>query len=388
MKFDELLERTAGLRWNAPLERLAGTRLQRLAAPHGSLADLARLAEARADVAADVAAAFTVGETWFHRFGEQLDAAALALRALDRPARLWSAGCSTGEEAYALLGACLRAGVDARVLGTDLNPDSVAAAAGGVYPLRALRDAPPDRVSRVFTLDGQANVRPEVRARAQFRVQNLLRPALDAGFDVIACRNVLIYFTPGAAQQVCEHLIAALAPGGLLLLAPSDPRPPVTETLEQVRVGGTVLLRRPADWRPDVVAGSGAARPAPSGPGPGSSAWTPNSARQTTAGPTTADPNAAGPDTARRTGAPGVATDPGAPDLARARQRAFVSPHDPAAQLDLAAAFLQARQGARAAATLRGAEALIAARGDSWEAAHLRARAAQLRHALGADGAQ
>ena len=76
VKFDDLLERTAGLRWNEPLERLAGARLQRLADPHGSLAGLRQAAGARADVAAEVAAAFTVGETWFHRFGEQLDAAA------------------------------------------------------------------------------------------------------------------------------------------------------------------------------------------------------------------------------------------------------------------------------------------------------------------------
>lgn len=197
VKFDDLLERTAGLRWNEPLERLAGARLQRLADPHGSLAGLRQAAGARADVAAEVAAAFMVGETWFHRFGEQLDAAALALRALGRPARVWSAGCSTGEEVYALLGACLRAGVDARALGTDLNPDAVAVAAGGVYPQRALRDAPPD-----------------VRARARFGVHNLLRPAPEAGFDVISCRNVLIYFTPGAAQQACEHLLERPAPAG------------------------------------------------------------------------------------------------------------------------------------------------------------------------------
>ena len=94
-----------------------------------------------------------------------------ALRALGRPARVWSAGCSTGEEVYALLGACLRAGVDARALGTDLNPDAVAVAAGGVYPQRALRDAPPDRVARVFTPDGpQVRVKPDVRARARFGV--------------------------------------------------------------------------------------------------------------------------------------------------------------------------------------------------------------------------
>lgn len=347
VKFDELLERTAGLRWNEPLERLAGARLQRLADPHGSLAGLRQAAGARADVAAEVAAAFTVGETWFHRFGEQLDAAALALRALERPARVWSAGCSTGEEVYALLGACLRAGVDARALGTDLNPDAVAVAATGVYPQRALRDAPPDRVARVFTLDGpQVRVKPDVRARARFGVHNLLRPAPEAGFDVIACRNVLIYFTPGAAQQACEHLITALAPGGLLLLAPSDPRPPITETLEQVRVGGTVLLRRAAGPR----RARGAVRdPLPVLPVP------------------------------RPVAPPALAA---APDLAQARQRAFVSPHDPQAQLDLSRAFLHAGQPARAAASLRAAQAQLGARGESWETAHLRAQAAQMQRAV------
>lgn len=344
--FEELLARTAGLRWNEPLERLAGARLQRLADAYGSLAELRRAAGDRADVAAEVAAAFTVGETWFHRFGEQLDAAALALRSLGRPVRVWSAGCSTGEEVYALLGACLRADVDARALGTDLNPKALAVAAGGVYPRRALRDTPPDRVMRVFTLDGpQVRVKPEVRARARFGVHNLMMPAPEAAFDVICCRNVLIYFTPAAAQQVCEHLITALAPGGLLLLAPSDPRPPVTGTLEQVRVGGTVLLRRAA-----------ARAPAPHVPVPRASPSSP--------------PPAAPP-------APAAG-----PDLAQARQWAFLSPHDPQAQLNLARAFLQAGQPTRAAASLRGAQAQLAARSECWETAYLRAQAAQVQRAV------
>ncbi|WP_305854595.1 CheR family methyltransferase, partial [Deinococcus sp. GbtcB9] len=75
---------------------------------------------------------------------------------------------------------------------TDLNADAVAVAATGEYPRRALRDAPPDRVARVSTLDGpQVRVKPDVRARARFGVLNLLRPAPEAGFDMIACRNVL-----------------------------------------------------------------------------------------------------------------------------------------------------------------------------------------------------
>ncbi|WP_189074275.1 CheR family methyltransferase [Deinococcus sedimenti] len=356
MTLEDLLERTAGLRWTAPLDRLARSRLQRLTQAHGSPDALLQVAAARADLAADVAAAFTVGETWFHRFGEQLDAAALALRALGRPVRGWSAGCSTGEEVWALLGACLHAGVDARVLGTDLNPAALAAASDGAYPRRALRAAPPERVTRVFTAGGpRVQVRPEVRARAQFQVHNLLRDPPGRGFDVIACRNVLIYFTPAAARAVGEQLTSALAPGGLLLLAPSDPRPPAVRQLEQVRVGGTVLLRRPLE-----------APPVPAPPGP------------TAPLPVRRDP---GPASAPRPA-------PERPDLAGARQRAFADPEDAQVHLDLAQAFLLAGQPARAASSLRGAQAALDGQADSWQTVRQLARLDQLRREVRAAGGE
>lgn len=344
VKVGELLARTAGLNWNPSLDRLAGAHLNRLAQPHGTVDALLSRAAGQPELAQALAVAFTVGETWFHRFGEQLDAAALALRDLRRPARLWSAGCSTGEEVYALLEACQRAGVDARALGTDLNPASVQAARRGTYGVRALRDTPQDRVARAFTVDGGTyHVKPDLRARAQFQVHNLLHAPPDGSFDVIACRNVLIYFTPDAAQQVYAHLARALHPGGYLLLAPSDPRPAPTLGLHPVRLGRTLLLRRPPA-RPHAAA----ARPAPVQSSPG-------------------------------TPAPPDAGSGAASSLPRARQAAFEAPHDPRAHLTLARAFLLAGRPDRAALSLRRAEACLSGAPDTWERAHLLADCAQVR---------
>ncbi len=166
----------------------------------------------------------------------------------DRAMRLWSAGCCTGEEAYSMavlalrtLAACGSAreteaaiepepGWQIEVLGTDISARSVGQAQLGVYrtgelsPFRAM----PERHLRYFPCSGpmQRRVRADIRRHARFERAGLLQASPGpARFDVVACRNVLVYLTDTARQQVLETVAEAVRPGGLLLLGPTDPPP-------------------------------------------------------------------------------------------------------------------------------------------------------------------
>jgi chemotaxis protein methyltransferase CheR len=146
--------------------------------------------------------------------------------------RVWSVGCATGEEPYTL--ALLAAEeftpgpppVD--VLGTDISSAALAAAAAGRYRERAVRGL--DRRVRGRYLahqdDGSYLVGDELRKLVRFQRHNLVRdpapPRGEARFDLITCRNVLIYFERAAAERMAEQLNSALRPGGVLLLGAAD----------------------------------------------------------------------------------------------------------------------------------------------------------------------
>ncbi len=203
----------------------------------------------------------TVNETFFLRHTDELEqiewaAAAVRAAAAKRPAlRVWSAGCSTGEEAYtlALLAAeTLRSThppVD--VLGSDVSPTALSGARRGVYGPRAIRLLDAERRARWCVADGdRLRVADPLRALVRFASHNLvvdpLPPDGETPFDVIVCRNVLIYFDSPTATRVTAGLRGALAPGGQLLLGTADrlgsapaaapaPLPPVRGTRRRQR---------------------------------------------------------------------------------------------------------------------------------------------------------
>jgi chemotaxis protein methyltransferase CheR len=162
--------------------------------------------------------------------------AAIAARVVpelwDSPAarlRLWSAGCSSGEEAYSLAAlfhqhAVARGAVSglARVdiLGTDVHGPSLEAAADGAYPEIAFGEVPPDVRQSYFSAGPPpCHVSRDLRRLVRFEPNDLLRdPAPGTGFALIACRNVLIYFDRSSQERLFDHFHAALAPGGFLVL--------------------------------------------------------------------------------------------------------------------------------------------------------------------------
>jgi chemotaxis protein methyltransferase CheR len=180
----------------------------------------------------------TVQETAFLRDRYQLDAIAwhrllqVARTAGSETIRVWSVGCASGEEAYtlALLAAEAFAPVPAPVdvLGTDISGTALAAAAVGQYRERAVRAVEAPLRLRYLDLqaDGSYLVGDHLRSRVRFRRHNLARDRLpprgEAGFDLIACRNVLIYFEAPLAEQVIASLDRSLRRGGMLMLGAAD----------------------------------------------------------------------------------------------------------------------------------------------------------------------
>jgi chemotaxis protein methyltransferase CheR len=180
----------------------------------------------------------TVGETYFFRNKDQFRALAeLALpermraRGSDRRLRILSAGCASGEEPYSL-SILLQEHVtdpswDVSILAVDVNPGALERAARGRYTTWSLRETEPALERRWFRAEGRDLVLVDAaRARVRFEERNLVAddPHLWAPgtYDVVFCRNVLMYLTAESAQGVVERIGHALAPGGYLFLGHAE----------------------------------------------------------------------------------------------------------------------------------------------------------------------
>jgi chemotaxis protein methyltransferase CheR len=197
--------------------------------------------------------ALSVPETRMFRAAPQLEALAeCALRGRDR-LTLVSAGCATGEEAWTLAILAAQRATNWRVEGIDLSRPAIAAAEAATYhlgPPDALREVPPAARASLVVAGQEFSPAPALRPRVRFRRANLLDPGLPAAAaDAILCRNVLIYMTEAARQQVLARLLAALAPRGVLVLGATD-RPDPSLGLVAWR-GGVAGLWHRAGERPD-----------------------------------------------------------------------------------------------------------------------------------------
>jgi chemotaxis protein methyltransferase CheR len=198
-------------------------------------------------------------ETYFFRELPQLRAfereVLPALHALGRGKQtltIWSAGCSTGEEAYtiAILVArsALFSGWNVRVIGSDISRRVLHAARKGVYRGGSFR-AMPQEYDRHFvdTPDGRA-VEPAVRALCQFGQFNLLdasRAVIIGRVDAIFCRNVLIYFDEETRKKAVETFYERLQPGGYLMLGHSESLLQSASPFEVAQLSGDLVYRKP-----------------------------------------------------------------------------------------------------------------------------------------------
>jgi chemotaxis protein methyltransferase CheR len=140
--------------------------------------------------------------------------------------RAWSAGCSYGAEAYTLAAICRAAAPAAatRILGTDIDRRVIARAQRAEFNAEDVRSAPPGALERFFDADGEL-WRPvaELRALVSFEVGDLLRLRPPAGaYDLVLCRNTVIYFTDEVRDALHGRLATALRPGGVLVVGATE----------------------------------------------------------------------------------------------------------------------------------------------------------------------
>jgi chemotaxis protein methyltransferase CheR len=203
----------------------------------------------------------TIGETYFFRDAAQFEAIRTIVlpdivqrRSGDARLRIWSAGCSTGEEAYSLMMLLHDCGFSQRTMlfATDVSSTSIEVARRGQYGAWSFRRDVADWRERCFVRNGKRwTIAPEHR-RIAFMVHNLMQPApagivAGGGFDLIVCRNVLLYFDRKTVERAAQLLVDALAPGGWLLMSPTDPPLPNELGLESVLTPAGIIFRRPAE---------------------------------------------------------------------------------------------------------------------------------------------
>jgi chemotaxis protein methyltransferase CheR len=225
-------------------------------------------------------AAASVHKTDLFRDEVQLNALAEhvlpAMATSGRALQVWSAGCATGEEVATLLLLLDRAGChpSSRVLGTDLSPSALERARRFTFSEEAMRRVPPALTQAAFRAGKEGfTLSPSLQTRVRFLQHNLMEtpyPYPEAGthFDLIACRNVLIYFTPEAVDRTVALLAERLAPGGVLMLSVAEPLLDPRTDLEALRVGGSFFYRHRSTRAAPPTAAAVAPPPRPSAPAP------------------------------------------------------------------------------------------------------------------------
>lgn len=223
----------------------------------------------------------TINETCFFRDPAQfrmlrrrIIPALLAERGADgrRTLRICSAGCSTGEEAYSLALLVREMGLHIThpnwtidIVGIDVNTAVLEAARRGVYSPKAVRNVEGECLRRYFTHDGRDFQLDEAVMRSvRFEHGSLIQepPLRPAGYDVILCKNVAIYFRPDVTRRLVRRLHAALDLGGYLLLGHSESLWQMEQGLTLVEHDGVFCYRKPAARQ----TGSVCSKPSADGP--------------------------------------------------------------------------------------------------------------------------
>jgi len=141
------------------------------------------------------------------------------------PLKLWSAGCSGGQEPYSLAMTMMDYFPTAKftVLGSDIDVNVLKQAKDGLYKQNDFASTAPEVLLKYFTpLDSGYQIKEPVKRQVTFQHQNLLTDRFQPGFDFIACRNVVIYFTDEAKEILYKKFTDALRPGGILFTGSTE----------------------------------------------------------------------------------------------------------------------------------------------------------------------
>lgn len=220
------------------------------------LCNLLRATSSAGDLKQQVVEAMTTHETLFYRDPGQFE----ALRKLVLPPLIeqrratkrlsfWSAASSSGQEAYSLSMLLLDMGLkdwNATIVGTDLSEQILSRAREGIYSqLEVNRGLPVQNLVKYFERKGlDWQLREEVRRMVIFKLFDLRQSMRSLGqFDVVFCRNVLIYFDLETKKKILEEIRKTIVPGGYLLLGGAETAMAVADKFERVQSGNSVLYR-------------------------------------------------------------------------------------------------------------------------------------------------
>lgn len=209
---------------------------------------------------------FTVNETYFYREEHQLQCLSRALlpsiirhRNPGDLVRIWSVPCSTGEEPYSIAIWLLENWpvVDAyhvEIVGSDIDTQVLQDALVGDYGERALSRLSPDLIERYFepARDGHRRIIEDLRESVKFTVANLVDPASVAAqglFDIVFCRNVLIYFDDASRLRAVNNLYDALHPGGYICLGHTESMSRISKRYDLRRFEDAIVYQRPESDR-------------------------------------------------------------------------------------------------------------------------------------------
>ncbi len=207
--------------------------------------------------------AFTVNETYFYREEHQLAcltsdllAARVASKAQGDQIRIWSVPCSTGEEPYSIAMWLLENWplvdkYDIEIVGSDIDTNAITLARAGTYGKRALMRLAPNVVDKYFELRESEifQIIDDLRQSVRFTTANLIDRAQTkphGQFDVIFCRNVLIYFDDTSRRTAAENLYENLFPGGFICLGHTESMSRISPLFDVARFADAIVYQRPS----------------------------------------------------------------------------------------------------------------------------------------------
>src|SRR5690554_501951 len=262
--FKSFLQDVCGILLGENKQYLVKSRLRRILEEHElrSLGDLLERLKlpGRSGLRELVIDAMTTNETlWFRdnhpfRILQEKLLPEFAERKTTQPLRIWSAACSTGQEPYSV-GMIIeefrrsRPGKlrDVKITATDISKSVLEVARRGEYEMIAIgRGLSPERQQQFFTPSpkGGWQIRPELKAMVDFKELNLLERYMLGKFDIVMCRNVLIYFSAELKLDILTRIHATLNPGGYLILGASESLNGLPHLYEMVQCHPGIIYKK------------------------------------------------------------------------------------------------------------------------------------------------
>ncbi len=261
----EFLYRRTGMSFDDKKRYYIDRRIAERIAATGSHSFMSYFAMLRSDAEHEIqhlVNAFTVNETYFYREDHQLRCMTshllrnlLIRKKTGEPIRIWSIPCSTGEEPYSVAIWLMEnwSEVDrhnVEIVASDIDTRALKAAAEGIYGERAVMRLPRDVIERYFEHidEGRIRIDPGLRESVHFTRVNLVDPADMAQygeFDIIFCRNVLIYFDEASRRIAAENLYDCLRPGGYICLGHSETMSRISPLFSVCRFPEAIVYQKP-----------------------------------------------------------------------------------------------------------------------------------------------